>query len=146
MWVTCYTDASWFDTKQKGAVAYWLRSDTGRIVSSRPCPPQVTCNNTAEMCAIVVGVRHALQEWRNTSGILVNTDSTVAISYLQFGADLSRLRREDWFVWRKWLYGLLDKRGCLVRFKHVKGHQCPNNVRSYLNTQVDSLSRSAVEG
>jgi len=144
MWVTCYTDASWNPSKSEGAVAYWLRSDQGRIVDSTACPPQVTCNNTAEMCAILLGVRRALREWRETEGICVNTDSQVAITYLKYGADTSSLRREDWFVWRRWLHNILDKRNCRVRFKHVKAHQAPSNVRHYLNNQVDSISRAVL--
>lgn len=141
MWVTCYTDASWHGSGGVGGIAYWLRSVQGRIVESASCPPEVTCNNTAELAAVLAGVQHALSSWSDVEGIQVNTDSMVVIDYLKFGADVNRLRRKDWVAsFRTKLYVLLDEKNCKLQIKHVKGHQRPENMRFYLNGRVDALA------
>jgi ribonuclease HI len=138
MWVTCYTDASW--RNDRGALAYWLRSSHGRIVEALACPPEVVCNHTAEFSAILAGVARALQAWNDVEGIQVNTDSQTAIQYLQYYAKLGSLKRTDWLAFRKRLYETLDRRGCKIQFKHVKGHQRPTHVRAYINNRVDELA------
>jgi len=138
MWVTVYTDASW--RIDRGALAYWIKSNLGRIVEALPCPPEVVCNNTAEFAAILVGVQRTLAAWNDVEGIQVNTDSQTAITYLKFGADLRNLRRKDWLEYRAQLYEMLDRRNCKVQFKFVKGHQRPTHVRAYINDRVDALA------
>lgn len=138
MWVTCYTDASW--KAGRGALAYWLRSNHGRVVESLTCPPEAVCSNTAEFAAIIAGVERALREWTDVDGIQINTDSQTAIQYLQFYAQLDRLKRKEWLEFRQRLYRLLDSRNCKIQFKHVKGHQRPTHVRAYINNQVDDLA------
>lgn len=138
MWVTLYTDASW--RSDRGSLAYWIRSDKGRIVEALSCPSEVRCNNTAEFAAIVVGVQRTLSLWDDVEGIQVNTDSQTAIAYLKFGVDTQSLRRKDWLGYRTQLYEMLDQRNCKVQFKFVKGHQRPTQVRAYINDRVDSLA------
>lgn len=93
------------------------------------------------MSAILLGVEKTLKSWTGVEGVLINTDSQTAISYLKFNTDASVLKRQDWLSFRKGLYDLLDAHACKIRFKFVQGHQRPFDVRAYLNGQVDLLAK-----
>lgn len=148
MWVTCYTDASWSPETCSGGWAYSLTSDQGRCAKSGPCPPWVTCNNTAEFAAIVAGIYRAVREWEGVEGVSVRTDSAVAITYLRFypGKVPITLHRVDWLVIRDKLHRILRKYSCKVKLTHVKGHQSSRTRPAYMNNKVDDLSRMARHG
>lgn len=142
MWVTCYTDASWDQRERKGGWAYMIRSELGWFKKNGPTPRWVTCNNSAEMSAIVAGVYRAIREWPGTQGVGVRTDSEIAIHYLRYYPYDKEFRRQDWVRIRRLLYGVLDEHECRIRFVHVKGHQ-PRHAsdQAKLNGNVDYWAR-----
>jgi ribonuclease HI len=146
MWVTLYTDASWYpdEDEPSGGWGFWAKSSEGRITLSGSCPGWVGCNNSAEIAAVVIGIQTIFETWNNDiEGILVCTDSTVALEYLRFRPNGTKtLKRKDWLKIRKHVHKLLDEKECKVKFRHVKGHQSKNrSTPAWLNNKVDEFSR-----
>lgn len=145
MWVTIYTDASWMPDKKEGGWGFWAKSNLGRITKHGKLPKWVTCNNTAEMAAIITGVEEVFKEWGSeVSGILICTDSEVSMVYLKYrpnGTD--SLKRKDWLPIREGLYKLLDDHKCKMKIRHVKGHQSANTKQAWLNNKVDQFTRKS---
>lgn len=137
MWVTCYTDAS-FRRHFGGGWAVWLRSSEGRLVKSGVCPPYVKDSNAAELAAIFAGIYLARREWPSTIGMLVRSDSMVALGACAPDAPLHQnpaLRR-------------LQQRirhvgaGIELRTKWVKGHlPSSTGTHAWLNNQCDALAK-----
>lgn len=137
MWVTCYTDAS-FRPRFGGGWAVWLRSSEGRLVRNGVCPSYVNDANAAELAAIFAGIYLARREWPTTTGVLLCSDSMVALGACATDAPLHKspaLRR-------------LQKRiravaaGVELRTKWVKGH-LPTSMgtHAWLNNQCDALAK-----
>lgn len=143
MWVTIYTDASWFPELKEGGWGYWTKSNKGRITNHGKLPDWVTCSNSAEIAAILIGVIEAFETWPNEiTGILICTDSQVAMQYLKYRPDgIKTLKRADWLEIRKLLYELLDSHGVLIKIRHVKGHQRARTTEAWLNNKVDEFTR-----
>lgn len=143
MWVTIYTDASWFPEQNKGGWGFWAKSDKGRLTQHGELPKWVVCNNSAEMAAILIGIAEVLETWTNdVDGILVCTDSLTAIHYLKYRPDgVDELNRNDWLEIRKRLHGLLDTQRVKIKMRHVKGHQKSKTTQAWLNNKVDEFTR-----
>lgn len=142
MWVTLYTDASWFPETCRGGWGFWAKSNLGRVTKHGKLPNWVKCNNAAEMAAILIGVETIFSTWDNVEGILVCTDSTTAQSYLKYRpAGVTDLKRKDWLGIRTKLYQALDEKGCKLKIRHVKGHQANTTKASWLNNKVDEFTR-----
>lgn len=144
MWVTIYTDASWFPETKEGGWGFWAKSDRGRITKHGKLPKWVKCSNSAEIAAILIGVVEIFETWRNEEikGVLVCTDSQVAMHYLKYRPNgVEGLKRNDWLKIRAILYELLDSQDCLIKIRHVKGHQKTNTRQAWLNNKVDEFTR-----
>jgi ribonuclease HI len=131
MWVTAYTDASKRGNQTSWAV--WLRSELGRMVTSGPCPVNVTDNNHAELYAAQRAVELAHETWGKLTGILICTDSLYVVKVLNNnatprGAAVEMLKR------------IREFKDLRLRLRHQPGHQDGSDVRSYLNRQVDKLA------
>jgi ribonuclease HI len=137
VWVTCYTDAS-YRRGDGGSWAVWLRCSEGRIVTSGVCPAYVKESNAAELAAIFAGIYTARKSWPSTSGVLVCSDSQIALLACAFDSPLHRnpaLRR-------------LQERirdvgvGIEIRTKWVKGHQpSSTGAPAWLNNRCDALAK-----
>lgn len=143
MWVTIYTDASWFPEAEEGGWGFWAKSDKGRITNHGKLPPWVSCSNAAEIAAILIAVVEVFEAWPDEiTGILVCTDSQVAMHYLRYrpnGTD--SLKRDDWLEIRGLLYELLDSQEVKIKIRHVKGHQRSRTTQAWLNNKVDEFTR-----
>lgn len=80
MWITIYTDASHIPGTQKGAWAFWIKCDLGRITKNGVFKKPVRDSGHAEVCCIVNAVCAATSIWPNIKGIYIVTDSMMSIS------------------------------------------------------------------
>jgi len=145
VWVTCYTDASWYDEKFAGGWAYHLKCDQGSFHKAGECPSWVNCSATAEMSAIIAGVYRAVRLFDNVEGVGVFTDCHTAIHYLEWQPD-TIYRRKDWLVIQNKFRRMLYKYKCRAYFTHVKGHRSSKQgVSAFLNNKVDRLSREMAQ-
>lgn len=162
MWVTLYTDASFWHASSYNQDAKlqhvsrpllaenvtrwgaWAKSNLGEIKDAGNGPLGLRCSNTAEIHAIFEGIKMVLNEWGSGfEGICLNTDSETAIRVVQYGADPHRFKE-----WRSYQRGLQTLLGSTkLRCKHVKGHQGLSGLqgqertRATLNHVVDKLAR-----
>lgn len=144
MWVTIYTDASWFPEAAEGGWGFWAKSNIGRITNHGKLPGWVKCSNSAEIAAILIGVIEVFEKWpeEDIAGILICTDSQVAMHYLRYRPDgVKGLKRKDWLKIRDLLYELLDSQQCKIKIRHVKGHQKVRTKQAWLNNKVDEFTR-----
>jgi ribonuclease HI len=136
MWVTAYTDASF---NGHGGWAVWLRSERGRVVRSGKCPDTIKDSMCAEMYAIIMAIELALAEWKDTKGIQLNTDCKSLVDRLYPWS--KPFLRDDLECLRLHAREITDAAGIRLRVKHVKGHSHGDGTRTYLNHQVDKISR-----
>lgn len=143
MWVTIYTDASWFPETKEGGWGFWAKSSKGRITNHGKLPEWVNCSNSAEIAAILIGVIEVFEAWPDEiTGVLVCTDSQVAMHYLRFRPNgVDGLKRNDWLKIRELLYELLDSQDVKIKIRHVKGHQKSRTTQAWLNNKVDEFTR-----
>lgn len=141
-WVTAYTDAS-FSTTRKGW-AIWLRSNEGRVVKNGECVSSLVADSVgAELWAILRAIETTLKTWPQTTGIQINSDCESILKFLWPWSPSLRnsLHRQIQLQ----IQTLVKQRKIKVHTKHVKGHQTPNDIRFYLNNQVDKLAGVAKE-
>lgn len=72
---------------------------------------------------------------------LVNSDSLAALNSLAPGA--AYFKREDAAQIQESILAFVFAKYLTLRTKHVKGHTAKSDVRSYLNRQVDKMSRQS---
>lgn len=138
LWATLYTDASWCQDLG-GAWAIWLRSEKGRIVQSGKCPPEIFDPTLAEFYAVLMGVQIASKAWA-AQAVLINSDCMAVVQGLG-----SKYRWSSSKAVRR-LQDKILRTGPLLRTKHVKAHTRGQDIRSYLNRQVDRLANQARKG
>lgn len=138
VWVTAYTDASF--VRDRGGWSVWLRSERGRIVRSGECPGHICDSMCAELWAVIQAVEISISEWKDSvKGIQLNMD---CISLCDRFWPWSRsFARHDLEALRMQVVETIKKADIRVRTKHVKGHSNGDGIRTYLNQQVDRMSR-----
>jgi len=139
MWVTAYTDASFRPEVNRGGWAVWLRSERGRVIRSGQCPSTIGDSMCAELYAIIMAIELTLAEWKDTKGIQLNTDCKSLVHRLYPWSD--PFTREDLEALRLHAREVTEAAGIRLRVKHVKGHSAGDGTRTYLNDQVDKISR-----
>lgn len=117
----------------------WLRSERGRVVKSGKCPDTIQDSMCAELYAIIMAMELALTEWKDTKGIQLNTDCKSLVDRLYPWSP--PFPREDLESLRLKAREISDNAGIRLRVKHVKGHSHGDGTRTYLNQQVDRISR-----
>lgn len=138
MWVTAYTDASF--TNNCGGWSVWLRSERGRIVRSGVCPAGVRDSMCAELWAIIQAIEISVAEWKDSvKGIQVNTDCISLCDRLWPWS--KPFARKDLEELRSQAAAKIAAAGIKIKTKHIKGHGHGDGIRTYLNQQVDRMSR-----
>jgi len=134
--VTIYTDASW--NEQSTGVAYWCRSDLGRLVGSKGIATGIANVQEAEALAVLFALRAVKASWPGFHFYIINVDNSSVIGALRQARPLSTdMGRKIISTCRMYL----GHQKCSV--KHVKAHTKGTDVRSYLNDQCDRLSKQA---
>jgi ribonuclease HI len=138
MWVTAYSDASF--KHGKGSWGIWLRSEQGRLVKAGTCPEWVDTNTTAEMCAGYVALFLAHRTWPKMTHLCLNSDCQATVGYLATKCT-QEPSRESMRRIQKLVRDFCAGHGRIyIRTKHVKGHMRGDDVRTYLNHQVDRIA------
>lgn len=116
----------------------WLRSGYGRIVLAGQCPEYVEDSMAAETYAVYKAIEIATSNWR-LDGMQVNTDcGAILKSFWPWSPPLKNpVHRKI----QKMALRAAAENGIHIRTKHVKAHTRGDDVRSYLNSRVDELSK-----
>lgn len=150
MIVTINTDASFSNKYKRGAYAFWIVSDKGRILKSGPIRNACHDSSDAEMRCIINALHVVSSDPElNKPGnlIIINTDSMNAIHVLTGDK------------WAKRRYGLNKKgyihliqaefqkvgkklsRDIVLSLRHVKSHTGLGDRRSYVNEWCDKAAK-----
>ena len=145
LFVTCYTDASWYHHDKVGGWAVWIRSERGRIVKHGPCPGYIKNSMQAELAAIYAGIRLTMNYWPDTGRILVRSDCKAALQKLK-EAKLGKTPRRDTnkalnpvtrLCWK------IEDVDVEVVPKWVRGHATDGSVQTWLNNHCDAEAKKA---
>lgn len=145
MLVTLYSDASYCHTTKAVGIAYWLKSEMGRFVGQGSgILPQV---NHAEMAAVFMGISKALAIWDSTTAFCVNSDNLYVVNALNCKAfkaadSINGRKINEIFIE---IEKMKKHSNLKIYAKHVKAHTGGVDTRSYINRQVDKLSRKAMK-
>ncbi len=138
MWVTIYTDASYYRERKISTIAYYIKCDRGLIKDGMKLDfKKVRDNNEAEMIAIKKAIQVCLGRWNGIRGIQVNTDSLVAREVLKYKAKKSQKYQSV----QSSVTDMVSKHSCMLKIKHVYSHQFDNNIRAWLNNWCDANAK-----
>ncbi len=134
--VTLYTDASFNHTSKLAVVAYKARSKHGWLQGNKSLVVPSTCY--AEMYAILHGIQQVNQTWPDAVGYFVNSDnqSVVQCFWTFRNYKVPHLCEEL----KPKIHQELGDRW--IRTKHVKAHTKGTDVRSWMNREVDRMTRA----
>lgn len=139
MWITIYCDAS-FRGEETGW-GCWIKSPTCRIVKSGTSTGP-SCSASAEMLAALESIKLALlNHEEKIEGILLNSDCLCVVENLNFKNHQKTTKNTKIMEYKTQILQLIQSRNIKIRTKHVKGHQKDKSIRTYLNNQVDKISR-----
>jgi len=133
--VTVYTDASF--AENGAGVAYWCRSDLGRLVGGKYVPAVLSSVQEAEALAVLYALRAVRASWPGCHRYIFNVDNSSVIGALRRARPLStEMGRKIVSTCHMYLGRQI------FSVKHVKAHTGGHDVRSYLNEQCDRLSKA----
>jgi len=135
-WVTVYTDASVNPHDKLGGWGVWCRASDGRHVNRGTIPPEACLDSsTAELYAIVAGVREARRRWPKAAGIYIRSDNREAVDCVN--GKYSRCP-----IMRRLVAAFTRELGELsFNAKWVKGHSKTQSVKAYVNSVCDRLAK-----
>ena len=131
--ITLYTDAS---LKNGSSVLAWRGKCSEGSIDGHITTPADNIQ-WAEMMAIKLAIKDAMEKFPNVSGLFVNSDNlTCAQSFWTFRnakipGCIAELHKEIYeMIGEKW-----------IRAKHVKAHTGKKDIRSYMNRTVDKMTK-----
>jgi ribonuclease HI len=138
MFATIYTDASGreINNKKVFSYSYYIRCDKGVHSGADVIPIECCDINHAEMYCIVKAVKDCIDKFKNTSRILVVTDSISAQYSLWRGSD--KIKYSEVIQSFRKLEAEVEK----IMIKWTKGHRTDNSDRAYLNNKCDERASS----
>jgi ribonuclease HI len=142
MLTTLYCDASFCPDKLVGGWAIWLRSGEGRHVESGPSPRYCVSSNEVEFVAIYAGIYRAVTRWPSTTAILVRSDSTTALGWME-GSHEARGRMGRRL--QQLIAGITTKHNVCLIPRWVKGHRSGRGTDVWLNNRVDQMAREEMQ-
>jgi ribonuclease HI len=137
--ITIYTDASFRLHKKEAVVAWRGKCSFGSINGSKLISSHDV--HHAEMMAILEGIKAAINQFPEVTGFFINSDNEGCVkAFWDFGGRNHKCPapaerpykeiKEILFLYKKWM-----------RTKHVKAHTGQKDIRSYMNRQVDRMTR-----
>lgn len=149
MIITINTDASFSNKLKRGAYAFWIVSDKGRILKSGPIRDACHDSSDAEMrCIInalhVVSSDPELNKPRNM--VIINTDSMNAIHIFtddKKAKNLYGLKKKEYNKAIASFHNVCKKlsRDIVISLRHVKSHTGLGDRRSYVNEWCDKAAK-----
>lgn len=150
MIITINTDASFSNKLKRGAYAFWIVSDKGRIQMSGPIKGTCHDSSDAEMRCIINAL-HVVSQIPdlNKPGnfVIINTDSMNAIHVLTGNKSAKRrygLNKKEYI---NLIYAEFQKvckrlaRDITLDLRHVKSHTGLGDRRSYVNEWCDKTAK-----
>lgn len=132
MLVTLITDASWCPGSRVGGWASWARGNGAKMAMSGQLRGIAHSSTEAEMMALVNGLHVTVQGFRLMAGdrVLVQSDCVPALEQLALDHGAYEGVRKAW-------HSLVQARGLLVEYRHVRGHEGGHSARSWVNEWAD---------
>lgn len=137
--ITLYTDASYYHQTKRATLGYSGKCAFGQIQNTIHLE-DIKDNNVAEILAIEAAINESLEAYPELEGFFVNTDSKTSQSVLM---QINNIKSEEMHVIRERIMHKIGTRW--IRTKWVKAHTNKNDIRSYMNNKVDSLTRIRVK-
>lgn len=146
MLVTVFADASWCPMQHVAGWSAWARSERGRTWAGDELRLLMPQAYLAEVCAVVRGVKLALDAGVARTGdtLLVQSDCVQVDAVLwqrrlsEPGTDRHRVETLACDVFRR----LCDRFDLTCRYRHVKGHNGrAEGRRSFLNERCDAVAK-----
>jgi ribonuclease HI len=141
MRITMFTDISLISAIGLGSYAVWAKESGQSIRHADVFKNPIYDSNVAETCGIINGLAIVLNHFKPPAGsrILAESDSETAIRVLQ-GSNRNPmfdglLEARD---------RLLNDRGIMVIYLHVKGHSKGSTRREAVNKMCDRACREAL--
>lgn len=148
MIITINTDASFSKARLRGAYAFWIVCNAGRIKKHGPIRSKVKNPTEAELKCIVNAL-HTLKEsgWLNSlrNHVIINTDSKDSISLLENNkneiAMWGLMKKSNLHASAKF-FSIKETLGnTKIEFRHVKAHSGKDDARSYVNEWCDKMAK-----
>lgn len=147
MLVTLNTDASFWYGVNKGAYAFWAKSNEFCIKKTGVFRQKCLCNTDAEAKAILNGLSTVCNASTFVTRIIVNTDSIPAIAIFQRCKMVTAKDLAEW----KWSHiykvymALLLRDNLTIEFRHVKAHNGTSDKRSFVNDWCDKNAKKSIK-
>lgn len=146
MIVTINTDAAYHYQHKVGAFAFWIISDSGRIMHSAPFKTLVNSSDRAEMQCIINAIQALIQQnWVLINKIVINTDSLNSIHV--FTNDKSSIKKYN-LQWASEMRGIFNSikyhsplSNVPIKFNHVPSHKDTTTKRAWVNQWCDDKAK-----
>ncbi len=133
--ITLYTDASL--KGDRATIAFRGKCSKGSISGSEEVDSHDI--HHAEMLAIAYAIHESIEKWPELDGVFVNSDNLNCVrafwTFANYPCPHQAVKVKEW------IHVMLDDRW--IRTKHVKAHTGRRDVRSYMNRQVDLMTKRA---
>jgi len=143
MWVTAYTDASFF-RKIGTPFGTWgiklLTEDRTPIEQSGVCPPYCDDITKCEVYAACMAVVHAMSTYKKTiTAVKIITDNNFVFNFLKRGAPMSKNLELVKMQLMFWEY--TTESGLMIKIDKVAAHSGGNSKHEINNGDVDRAAR-----
>ncbi len=150
MIVTVNTDASFSREHERGAYAFWIKSDEFKIQKSGMLKEKIARAEIAEFQCLINALWALADEdvLQKTKRIIVNTDCLNVIHLLQYNE--AAIKR--WGL-LKWGEGYRDKlemtamgrfKNATIEYRHVKAHETTGTAKTWVNDWCDRKAKEAL--
>lgn len=141
MLVTINTDASFMSQENKGAYAFWIKSNNGLITRSGVFKDQQKHPTECEFKAVLNALHHLFNytSWKKIDRIIINSDSEQVVNMIN-GA-----KTAEWAIELKKLFDkIITEKNVLVLAKKVKAHHRNIDSRHFVNNWCDQRAKIAL--
>jgi ribonuclease HI len=146
MIVTINTDASYSKTYQKGAFAFWMVSNHGKICKSGLLKGDSLDPTHAEIKTISNALYHlaTYTGWTGITRVIINTDSMNSIHLLtknERAIKKYRINRNKYQKEIQVFPALINKLKFNIEMRHVRSHVSTETAKQWVNEWCDSEAK-----
>lgn len=146
MIVTISTDASFDRRLKRGAYAYWISTDKGKLRGSGILKQEIERPEEAELMAMTNALHYlSLRTELEPTVIVMNTDCMNAIHFMTSNTQAIRLFRLDFLKPVKTIFKTVWARPSLINakiiYRHIVGHGDIVNKREFVNAWCDRTAK-----
>lgn len=146
MIVTINTDASYSKDHKKGAYAFWMVSNEGRICKSGLLKGKSLDPTHAEIKTISNALYHlaTYTGWRGITKVVINTDSLNSIHLLTKNSEAIKKYRIDRAKYQnevRVFQTLVNKLKYNIEMRHVRSHISTETAKQWVNEWCDQEAK-----